>query len=219
MAISVLSRQQSLALKVIAASPLAKDFYFTGGTALAHFYLHHRRSEDLDFFNHQEFSVTDVTFALQTLKAPLGYKTIDVQTSLNRNIYQLRFNSGSFLKLELTYFPFTQVESPKKQDDLLVDSLIDIAVNKLFTIAQKPRGRDYYDLYAIEQVKHFGLEKLRQLAKQKFDWHVDPLQLGSQLSRVEELLDDPILTTSIPRDKLIKYFKLESQALKSQIIK
>jgi hypothetical protein len=30
------------------------DFYLTGGTALAEFYLQHRLSEDLDFFSEQE---------------------------------------------------------------------------------------------------------------------------------------------------------------------
>jgi len=29
---------------------ISKNFYLTGGTALAAFYLHHRMSEDLDFF-------------------------------------------------------------------------------------------------------------------------------------------------------------------------
>ena len=158
--------QQAKALQAIAESSLAKEFYFTGGTALAHFYLHHRTSEDLDFFNEQEFSVQDVTSVIKSLRDSIGYKTIDIQTSLNRNIFQLRFDQKSFLKVEFTYFPFPQVEQPKLQAGLAVDSLLDIAVNKLFTIAQKPRGRDYYDLYAIEQEKNFGLEKLRQLAKQ-----------------------------------------------------
>lgn len=32
-------------------SKLRKQFYFTGGTALSAIYLHHRESEDLDFFS------------------------------------------------------------------------------------------------------------------------------------------------------------------------
>jgi predicted nucleotidyltransferase component of viral defense system len=30
---------------------LRERFYFTGGTALSEYYLHHRRSIDLDFFS------------------------------------------------------------------------------------------------------------------------------------------------------------------------
>ncbi|MCZ7666433.1 MAG: nucleotidyl transferase AbiEii/AbiGii toxin family protein [Chloroflexi bacterium] len=37
-------------LKVIGRSSLGDNFYLTGGTALAAFYLQHRFSEDLDFF-------------------------------------------------------------------------------------------------------------------------------------------------------------------------
>ena len=31
-------------------------FYFTGGTALSYIYLHHRQSEDLDFFTEKNFN-------------------------------------------------------------------------------------------------------------------------------------------------------------------
>ncbi|MEK7458532.1 MAG: nucleotidyl transferase AbiEii/AbiGii toxin family protein, partial [Patescibacteria group bacterium] len=33
------------------SSGIVDTFYLTGGTALAEFYLHHRLSEDLDFFS------------------------------------------------------------------------------------------------------------------------------------------------------------------------
>ena len=123
-------------------------------------------------------------------------------------------------KLEFTYFPFPQVEKTKLLiGKLRVDSLIDIAVNKLLTIAQKPRGRDYFDLYFIENNKRFGLEKLRRLAKQKFDWHVDPLHLGSKLNSVDQYLDNPILTKKIPRQKVIKFFKTQAKSLKKEIFK
>lgn len=52
---STLTDRQKLALKLIANTELAKHFYFGGGTALSHHYLQHRYSEDLDFFNQQEF--------------------------------------------------------------------------------------------------------------------------------------------------------------------
>lgn len=43
-------------LKLIADTDLASHFYFSGGTALSHYYLQHRFSEDLDFFNHGAFN-------------------------------------------------------------------------------------------------------------------------------------------------------------------
>jgi hypothetical protein len=40
---------------------LYKKFYLTGGTALSEFYLHHRLSEDLDFFSEEEFSILPIS--------------------------------------------------------------------------------------------------------------------------------------------------------------
>jgi hypothetical protein len=45
-----LERWQSALLDAVARSPLARTATFGGATALAAVYLHHRSSEDLDFF-------------------------------------------------------------------------------------------------------------------------------------------------------------------------
>lgn len=39
----------------------------------------------------------------------------------------------------------------------------------------------------------YKLENLRMLAKQKFDWHIDPLQLGAKFHEVDKHIDDPII--------------------------
>ena len=102
---------------------------------------------------------------------------------------------------------------------MLTDSIVDIATNKLFTIAQNPRGRDYFDLYYIIQKYHYTLENLRMLAKQKFDWHVDPLQLGSRFHEVEKHLDDPILIKHLKSTIIVKFFQKEALGFTSQIMK
>lgn len=133
-------------------------------------------------------------------------------------MYFLQFNAQKILKLEFTYYPFVQIESPIKRNGLLVDSVIDIATNKLFTIVQNPRGRDYYDLYSIIQTYHYPMEKLRKLAKLKFDWDVDVLQLGTQFNTVAQYVDDPILTNNDNRSRMIDFFKKEAIQLKSRIL-
>ena len=53
---SVLSKNQKNILKIISRDKLiCENFYLSGGTALAEFYLKHRLSEDLDFFSENEF--------------------------------------------------------------------------------------------------------------------------------------------------------------------
>lgn len=113
---SILTAQQDQALKLIAATPVAQQFYFSGGTALAHYYLQHRKSEDLDFFNFEEFDPQEITISLKSLQDKLDFQSFDYQSSFNRNLYFLKFKNGYTLKLEFTYYPFTQIENPMTKD-------------------------------------------------------------------------------------------------------
>lgn len=217
--VKILTPRQELALSLISKTNLAKNFYFSGGTALSHYYLQHRFSEDLDFFSEQEFDPISVTTIIKSLKEKLGFIEFDYQNSFNRNLYFLHFDDGYILKVEFTYYPFKQVEKSKIIDNLFVDSSLDIAVNKLFTIVQKARGRDYYDLYFL--IKKYGYEiaELRMMAKQKFDWHIDALHLATKLFETKKYLDDPILNTDIQILDIDNFFEKESLKLKDQILK
>ncbi len=215
---TILTPNQTKTLDAIATSELAKEFYFTGGTALSHYYLQHRLSEDLDFFKEAEFDAQAVYVALKALQPAIGYNKIDFQTSMNRNLFFLHYPGKSILKLEFTYYPFTPIEPPKLLDKILVDSAVDIATNKLFTIVQTPRGRDYYDLYYLIKKYEFTIPKLRMLAKQKFDWHIDPLMLASQLNKCSSFLDDPILTINDNINQIFDYFEHEAIKLSKEII-
>lgn len=215
---SILTKQQQLALKLISKTNLVQHFYFGGGTALSHYYLQHRYSEDLDFFNQEEFDPQDVTISIKGFQKKLGFVTFDYQNSFNRNLYFLRFKDGYILKLEFTYYPFQQIEQPKEIDGLLIDSVVDIATNKLFTIVQKPRGRDYFDLYTIINKYNFAIEELRMKAKLKFDWHIDPLQLASRLFEADTHLDDPIIISKLNKNDLINFFHKEAEKLKDEIL-
>lgn len=214
----IITKVQGKFLKLFSKSTLAKQFYFSGGTALSYFYLNHRYSEDLDFFSEEEFDSVQISVFLKSIKKEIGYISFDYQQSFNRNIYHLLFKNSS-LKVEFTYYPFAQVQKPKKIGGILVDSLIDIATNKLFTISQNARGRDYFDLYYINQKEKVSLEELQKLAKIKFDWHIDPLHLGTQLNRAQEFIDDPILSKTVSKDKLVKFFKKEASKLGKEIVR
>lgn len=221
MAKSLLTKSQSDFLTFFGSdSELVKHFYLTGGTALSEYYLQHRFSEDLDFFNEAEFLQTDITSLIKKSQAKLGFKKFDYQQSFNRNIYQLIFPDEKFLKIEFTYFPFTQIEKPKKISGVPVDSLLDIAVNKVFTVHQNPRGRDYFDLYVILKKEGWNFIDLIKKARIKFDTKVDPLQLGSQLIKVKTLLDDPILKDSKTKREDVEIFFIdEARKLENLILK
>ncbi len=190
----IISPKQKQFLEYFSGQPeLVNNFYFTGGTALNLHYLHHRFSEDLDFFSSEEINPTEITPFIKKSQSKLGFEKFDFEQSFNRNIYQLIFSPDDFLKVEFTYFPFPNIEKPVKKDGIFVDSLIDVAVNKVFTIHQKPRGRDFFDLYMILRKKKWDIFDLLVKAQTKFDWHIDWVQFGTRLSRVSDHKDDPIL--------------------------
>jgi len=195
---------------------LAKSFYLTGGTALAEFYLGHRLSEDLDFFSEKEFDLLALGVFLKKAKGVLGFTKIDFQKSNNRNLYFLHFRD-EVLKVEFTFFPFPRIEEGGIKGGVQIDSFLDIAVNKLFTIYQRTQARDFIDLYFISRAKELVVEDLISKARVKFDWHIDPLQLGTQFSKVTELKDYPRMIKELP-EGWRGFFIKEAKKLKKEII-
>jgi len=215
---TILNENQKRLLDVIGQNSKLRDFfYLTGGTALAEFYLKHRLSEDLDFFSENEFDVAGPNAFFAKIKPKIGIKKIEYQQSFNRNLYFIDFKNSS-VKAEFTYFPFPAIEKRAKHGHLRVDSVIDIATNKLFTIYQKPRSRDFIDLYCINKVFGFTVADLVKKAKMKFDFHIDPLQLGSQFLKAGILKDYPAMLIDLKDKDWQGFFENEALKIKEKII-
>ncbi|MEK9158442.1 MAG: nucleotidyl transferase AbiEii/AbiGii toxin family protein [Patescibacteria group bacterium] len=216
----ILSKNQQKLLRIISQEKkICNFFYLTGGTALAEFYLRHRLSEDLDFFAEKEFSAQDIFIFLKQIQKRAGIKKIILEQSFNRNLFFLRLADGDIVKTEFTFFPFPRIEGGKKEGGLAVDSLLDIAVNKIFTIYQNPRSRDFIDLYFIIGQTGWQIKELVKKAKIKFDWHVDPIQLGSQFLRAREVKDYPRMIIKIKPKKWQDFFLLEARNLGQDVFK
>jgi predicted nucleotidyltransferase component of viral defense system len=217
---SILSENQKKLLKLLSIEKsICAHFYLTGGTALAEFYLHHRLSEDLDFFSEQEFDPQSISVILKKIQKSASIKKIEYQQSFNRNLFFL-YTDTDIIKTEFTYFPFTRIEQKQKIGELFIDSLIDIATNKIFTIYQNPRSRDFIDLYAI--LKHnsaLTIDSLIDHAQIKFDNHIDVIQLGAQYLKVKELKDYPRMTVDIDEKIWQEFFIKEAEKLSSKVFK
>ncbi len=215
---SILSENQKKLLELLSREQSICDhFYLTGGTALAEFYLHHRLSEDLDFFSEQEFDPQSVFVVFKKIQNDVGIEKVEYQQSFNRNVFFLHVGD-EVVKTEFTYFPFTRIEQKKKIGDLFIDSLIDIATNKLFTIYQNPRSRDFIDLYLVLQHNpEFSLETLIKNARVKFDTHIDPVQLGAQYVKAEELKDYPRMLERLDEKTWQQFFLNEAKRLSGKV--
>jgi predicted nucleotidyltransferase component of viral defense system len=148
----------------------------------------------------------------------LGIQKIDVQQSFNRNLVFIHFRD-EILKTEFTYYPFPQLESPRLVSNLHVDSLRDIAVNKIFTIYQRPQSRDFIDLYLIMTQQHWELKDLRASARVKFDSPIDPLQLAQQLLEAATIADLPHMLHPLPGKTWRSFWLEQAKALKSDVLK
>lgn len=214
---SLLTPIQKQFLAFVLKEPyLLKRFYWTGGTALAEQYLKHRESEDIDLFSEHDIHLPSITKFVSVSGARLGAKRVIHRRFLGLHtfIYDL---PDSSLKVDFNYYPFPRINIGATWQGLAVDSLEDIAVNKVHTLSTKARSRDFVDLYFIFRNSEFSLKRLVNLAKAKFDWHIDPIQLGETFSRVVTYHDLPTMLVPFDRKEMETFFLRLAKSLEGEI--
>lgn len=220
---TILTPKQLEFLELIKVDPeITKRFYLTGGTALAEFYLKHRLSEDIDLFTEEnEVDQKIIEAYLKKISTILSVKKIDRSVFMGLVSYFLIFKDGNKLKVDFNYYPFPRIEKGLKFGKLQIDSVRDIAVNKVHTIFVSPRDRDYIDLYFIMKNGNYDLNQLILDAKIKFDWHIDKLTLVSQLLRVKEIkiLETPKILVPFDKKEMDNFFIKEAKKLGISIFK
>ena len=108
------NNQRVLLIKIGLEKTIRHNFYLTGGTALAVFYLQHRYSDDLDFFSETEFTPDGIRVFFEKIKPAISLGKIDYQQNLNRNLFFLHF-SEEIIKAEFTFFPFPRIETGRQE--------------------------------------------------------------------------------------------------------
>ena len=216
---TILTANQQSLLAAISKDPLlSKTFYLGGGTALAEYYLHHRLSEDLDFFTDSEFDPLGISIFFKGIQKQLNITKIEYQQSFHRNFFFVSFGSDT-IKTEFTYYPFPRIEKGSLVNAIHIDSMLDIAVNKVFTIYQKPRSRDFIDLYLIIKETAWELPMLIKKTQEKFDTYIDLLQLGTQFLKVTEVVDFPRMLIELSPKIWQNFFLKEAKGFEKKILK
>jgi len=206
--LQLLTKEQILLLDLFSHEKSITDkFILSGGTALTTFYIPYRYSDDLDFFSQEEVQLDAIVAWLKSKKEKINYVSFDFSTTFNRNIFFIKFLSGTTIKLEFTYYPFTTIAQGAKFNQLDIDSELDIATNKLFTIYQNPRLRDFTDLYELIGKNNFDFMNLIIKAKTKFDWDINYIQLSKQLQKVHIKENIPKFFNGYDFKKLETYFE------------
>ena len=171
--VDILTTLQRAFLCAFGATELRKEFFLTGGTALAHFYLKHRFSEDLDFFTEIPGAVSRVRPVLAAIATDLELDVevhrefesfLEVFLSKGRESIRCDFALQSPFRLQ----PVTMNE----EFGILVDNLLDIACNKLSALFDRHEAKDFVDVYFLSeefmpfdelfsnaQKKHVGMDE------------------------------------------------------------
>lgn len=149
-----------------------KGYFLTGGTALAAYYLHHRFSDDLDFFTRssRELPKASLNFIFNILDE-LGLIIEDRRVAPEHVLLFVSdaASKGPGLKLDFVQDVPNQMAEAITRDKVVIDSLEDIAVNKVCAILsrQPPEPKDFFDLFFILQETRFSLDYLLARAREK----------------------------------------------------
>ena len=221
MAKTILNSFQQKTLADFKRSNLNKKFYLSGGTALAEFYLHHRLSEDLDFFTQDELDLEQLKKFINSVAKKTKLTEVEYQHGFGLYTFFLKDKEKNLKhKIDFGQYPFAPIEQLRSYEGILIESLFDIAVNKAHTIAFRPRLRDFIDLYFItQQNPDWSFEDLLKRSFEKFEMSADALQVGQNLLEVEKQIDMPIMIKKVNLNKVKEFFLNEAKDLKKDIFK
>ncbi len=184
----------------------AEPFFLTGGTALSAFYLAHRESQDLDFFSLEPFD----TFILRNTIQEIAKETESSMTFFTRSqtyneIYLENKKEGWRQKIDIVQ------EQPKHFGEILtidsirVDSLVNIATNKILAILGRLEPKDYIDLFVIIKNTDFSFDELFKLAKEK-DTGLSEFYFANTIADVEQFKILPKMKTKFDKNQFIKFY-------------
>lgn len=187
-------------------------FYLTGGTALSAFYLGHRYSDDLDFFTHLK-NLEPVPALFRELATRLGKKVNQVQKAPSF----VRYVIADELQTDLVADVEFRVGSPELVDRFMVDSIKNIAVNKVTAILGRFDPKDYVDLYLLlsdnDNDYDLDIDELLELGRKK-DAGLEVFVWASLLEAAERISILPRMNRDISIDALkVFYAALRDQLL------
>lgn len=183
---------------------LTQDFYLTGGTALSAFYLQHRYSVDLDLFTHDDYAFQRADDMTKQTSANLKVESQPVRVTS----YFKHFRVGpqeAPLTIHFSREYSAHVKPVNHFGDIHVDSIEDIATNKICAALGRTEIKDLVDLYFLDKAG-YSLVNYFDLAKQK-DGGLAHETLAYTLSQFEILEIPSFMIKPLKVDELNQYLR------------
>ena len=200
----ILTPLQHDSLAQFFANPIGQRFWLTGGTALAAFYLGHRRSDDLDLFtlepdalDHARREIRGIAEVLQCIL------TIGLSTPTFQQFYLTKPDMPP-LKLDLVWDFGPQYGERRTTNGIVVDSLSNIAANKVTAILGRTEVKDFVDLYYLLR-SGYELKTLIALAQQK-DLGLTEFYLAYSMRQVVRFVTLPAMLLPVTLEELRAFY-------------
>ncbi len=199
------------------SSRFGRDFYLTGGTALARFYFNHRQSLDLDLFSHnQKIDFNEINFEILKIINALGLtltKQVNTETFLQ---YICEGKNALDLKIDIVRDIPVHFGKIIKMGIVRIDSLENIGSNKILAILGRSDAKDFIDLYFILTQTQLKFGYLYDLAKQK-DLGLSEFYLANSIRQIKEINIYPQMLKQFNKTLMLKFYDNLSKKLLAKI--
>jgi hypothetical protein len=183
----ILSPLQRASLQLFASLPDQENFYLTGGTALAEYYLGHRLSFDLDLFTSETDLILPISYSVEEAIKHTSLRVTVIRRFASFVEFQISEGKNT-LKVDLgldSPFRFAPVELG--DSGVMVNDFLDIQADKTLAFFGRAEPRDAIDLYFL--IKKTSVEMLMERARQK-DPGFDLYWFAIALNRVANFPDE-----------------------------
>jgi hypothetical protein len=171
--------QREVLAGLCAEPRIERSFFLTGGTALSVFYLGHRVSEDLDLFTLEAADIPDIGFWIvrnwpgesAALRQSPGYLSVEIKG----------------VRVDMVVDPLSERADRERfvfeaGRGISVDTIDNIASNKLATLVSRNEPKDFVDFYFIRRLyPEMGLTSIYEAARKKEVIFDDPPTAAFQL--------------------------------------
>lgn len=202
--------QREIIVKLMDHDILQDTFFLTGGTALSVFYLHHRRSNDLDFFTSGPIDLAEIDFRLKTI-----WKNAYIKIKASPHFLSILIEN---VKVDFVIDPFSGSENRERyyldpHKFLVIDSIRSIFSNKFCTIASRTEPKDFVDFYYLKTtLKIDSLAQVYDDARKKDAIFDDPPTVAFQIEQGAQFLQKnpdlfPQLLLAFDPDHFYRFYR------------
>ena len=213
----VLTPFQAKFLDVFFRQEESNEFFLTGGTALAEYYLAHRYSDDLDLFTTSNEALRSMDNRMSEVVRSLHLQIVNHRRIGDFSGYILQdLNTSEHLKIDLVRDIEVQFGTKREIGTYTIDSIENISSNKVCTILSRTEVKDFVDLYFLIKENYITLDKAIEMGKEK-DLGLEKFILAGLFRQADHFETLPRMIKPLALETLRNFYRNLSNQILDQI--